>query len=59
MVGGMWVAQSIKLPTLGFDSGHDLMGHEMELCAQQGVCLRLSSSDPVLTHTFPFSLFFK
>ena len=29
-LGGAWVAQSIKLPTLGFDSGHDLIVGEME-----------------------------
>ena len=27
---GAWVAQSVKLPTLDFDSGHDLMVHEIE-----------------------------
>ena len=34
-----WVAQLVKCLTLGFSSGHDLMGHETEpcirLCIQQ------------------------
>ena len=34
---GTWVAQSVKCPTLGFGSGHDLMIHEFKphvrLCA--------------------------
>ena len=36
-IGGTWVAQSVKCPTLGFGSGHDLVFHEIEprarLCA--------------------------
>ena len=27
---GAWVAQSVKHPTLGFSSGHDLMVREIE-----------------------------
>ena len=34
---GNWVAQSVKCPTLGFGSGHDVMVREFEphagLCA--------------------------
>ena len=31
-----WVAQSVKHPTLGFGSGHDLMVHEFGPCI--GLC---------------------
>ena len=27
---GVWVAQSVKCLTLGFGSGHDLMGHGLK-----------------------------
>ena len=27
---GAWVVQSVKGPTVGFGSGHDLMGREIE-----------------------------
>ena len=47
---GTWVAQSVKCPTLGFGSGHDPMGGEIEphvgLCAQQGACWRVSQPAP-------------
>ena len=29
-VGGTWMAQLVKHPTLDFGSGHDLMVHEIE-----------------------------
>ena len=29
-IWGTWVAQSVRQPTLGFDSGHDLTVHEIE-----------------------------
>ena len=39
-LGGAWVAQRAKHPTLGFGSGHDLTVHEFEphggLCADSG-----------------------
>ena len=35
-VRGTWVAQSVKCPTLGFSSGHDLMVCETEPCI--GLC---------------------
>ena len=28
--GGTWVALSVKCPTLGFSSGHDVTGHGFE-----------------------------
>ena len=31
---GAWVAQSVKCPTLGFGSGHDLVVSEFELCME-------------------------
>jgi len=44
------VAQSVEPPTLGFGSGHDLMGHEIKpgirLHAQSGVCLKILSFYP-------------
>ena len=49
-IWGTWVAQSVKCLTLGFGSGHDLMGQEIKphikLPAQQGVCLIFSPSAP-------------
>ena len=32
-----WVTQSVKRPTLGFGSGHDLMVQGLELCV--GLCV--------------------
>ena len=32
LFGGSWVAQSVKRPTLGFSSGHDLSVLETEPC---------------------------
>ena len=29
---GAWVAQSVEHPTIGFNSGHDLMGHGIKPC---------------------------
>ena len=54
---GAWVAQSVKRPTLGFGSGHDLTVREFEpcigLCADSsacgacfGFCVSLSVSAP-------------
>ena len=39
---GTWVAQSVKRPTLGFSSGHDLTVHEIE--PRLGLCA--GSADP-------------
>ena len=47
-VGGAWVAQLIKHPTLDFCSGHDLTVCEIEPCVglclhwQHGACLGFS-----------------
>ena len=48
---GTWVAQSVKRPTLGFSSGHDLTVYEFEphvkLCAdnsEPGACFRFCVS---------------
>ena len=45
-----WVAQSVQCLPLGFNSSHDLRGHEVELFTQHGVCLEFSllssPSDP-------------
>ena len=47
-VGGAWVAQSVKQPTLDFDSGHDLTGCEFEPTsgsrADSTACLGVSLS---------------
>ena len=43
---GTLVAQLAECPTLGFNSGQELMGHEingLQLHPQQGVCLRILS----------------
>ena len=32
MVGGIWVAQLVKRPTLDFSAGHDLTVREFEAC---------------------------
>lgn len=29
-LNGAWVVQSVKCPTLGFHSSHDLMGHDLK-----------------------------
>ena len=57
---GAWVAQSVKHPILGFDSGDDLMRYEIEPRigphGQHGVCLRFSVSVlPPLTCTLALS----
>ena len=36
---GAWVAQSVKLPTLGFSSGHDLMVCEANVSPTWGSAL--------------------
>ena len=45
------MAWLVECLTLGFGSGHDLMGHEIKprirLLAQQGVSLRFSPSPPL------------
>ena len=45
---GTWVAQSVKRPTLGFGSGHDLTVHEFKPCI--GLCADSmeSARDPLL-----------
>ena len=49
--GGAWVAKSIKHPTLGFGSGHDLTVHEFEpfirLCGVSTAWNSLSPSLPL------------
>ena len=60
---GTWGARSLKYPTLGFGSGHDLTVHEFEPCV--GLCadseepawdsLSLLLSVPLL-HPFSLSL---
>ena len=55
---GAWVAQSVKHPTLGFGSGHNLMGSEMKLhvrlCTQWGLYLKILSLCPS-PHLYSFS----
>ena len=51
---GSWVAQSVERPTLGFDSGHDLMVCEFE--PHIGLCT--DGADPAWdSFSLPFSLF--
>ena len=56
---GTWVAQSVKQPTLDFDSGHDLAVVRLiphtGLPAQQKVCFRFLSSAPHSTWTLVHS----
>lgn len=55
-----WLALSVELHILGLGSGHDLMGHVIELhirlCAHQGVARRFTpSAPPPLTHMLSLS----
>ena len=63
---GAWVAQSIKCPTVGFGSGHDLMVNEFKPCVglhaepawdSLSLCLSLSASPLfMLTHCLSLSV---
>ena len=44
-----WVAQSVKHPTLGVGSGHDLMVHEFEPC----IGLPAVRAEPTSNPLFP------
>ena len=49
VIGGAWVAPSVKRPTLGFSSGHDLTASWVQAphwaqCWQHGACLGFSLS---------------
>ena len=46
---GVWVAQLVKLPTLHFGSGHDLMVHEFE----PHLRLHADSTEPDWDSSFP------
>ena len=50
---GAWVAQSVKPPTPGFSSGHDLIVHEFEPC--MGLCAH-SVAPAWDSHSLPLSL---
>ena len=49
-LGGTWVAQSVECLNLGFGSGHNLTGHDIEphvgLHTHRGVCLKILSLCP-------------
>ena len=47
---GTWMAHSVKGLTLGFSSGHDLMGLEIEL--NDGLCVQ----GGLLKHSLPLPL---
>ena len=57
---GAWVAQSVKLPILDFNSGHDLTIHEMEPhirlhAGNTEPAWNSLSAPPLLTHTLSLS----
>ena len=51
MLGGAWVAQSVKHPTLGLGLGHDLTVHEFEPCIK----LQAASAEPAWDSLSPLS----